>query len=82
MSDKFVQYEHHGKTVWVNAELKGLHREHCLCYQCLKFNPGTPEGNCPLANLNFAVVLQTGMVLPVWECPIFVEDPNPSKYLK
>lgn len=81
MSNKFEQYEHHSATVWVASENKGLHREHCLCYSCKKFNPGVPEENCPLANLNYAVCLLNDMVLPVWECPRFEEDPSPSKYL-
>ncbi len=71
--NKFEQYEHHGKMVWVNKALKGKHRDHCLCFSCCKFNPGTPEGNCPLANLNYAVCIQCDMVLPVYECPSFQE---------
>jgi hypothetical protein len=82
MSDKFEQYEHHGVMVWVNSELKGKHREHCLCYQCLNFNPGTPEDNCPIANANYALCVLENMVLPVWECPKFEEAPFPSKYLE
>jgi hypothetical protein len=78
--EKFVQYEHHGKIVWVFSELKGLHRQHCLCHFCEKFNPGIPEENCLLANLNFAVCLQTGMLLPVYECPEFVENPGGMIY--
>ena len=70
---KFVYYEHHGTGVWVNRELKGKHREHCLCFSCDKFKPGTPEGNCPIANLNYAVCLAHNMVLPVYECPEFEE---------
>jgi hypothetical protein len=74
---KFEQYEHHGSLVWVNKELKGKHREHCLCFSCANFNPGKPETNCPIANLNYAVCLAEGMVLPVYECPKFVEgDPQ------
>jgi len=73
MSGKFVQYEHHGELVWVNEELKGKHREHCLCFSCANFHPGAPETNCPIANLNYAVCLAHGMTLPVYECPKFVE---------
>ena len=32
------RYEHHGTDVAVQSELKGKHREHCLCYQdCDRF---------------------------------------------
>jgi len=65
----FVRYEHHGNNVAVRRGLKGRHREHCLCGTCSKFNPGMPEGNCPIANLVYAVCLAQGLVLPVWECP-------------
>lgn len=70
---KKVQYEHHGTLVWVDEELKGKHREHCLCFSCKHFKPGLPETNCPLANLNYAVCLAHDMVLPVYECPIYQE---------
>jgi hypothetical protein len=73
VSDKFEQYEHHGVAVWVRKDLKGKHREHCLCFSCANFKPGTPEGNCPKANLNYAVCIAEGMTLPVYECPDFTE---------
>lgn len=81
MSDKFTTYEHHGKTVTVLTEDKGLHRQYCLCYHCTKFNPGLPEENCPIANQVYATCVLVGLVTPVWECPEFEEDPEPSKYL-
>jgi hypothetical protein len=72
MPQKFIQYEHHGKTVWVDENQKGTHRQCCLCHFCAKFKPGIPEENCPKANLLFGVDLLTGMVTPVFECPDFV----------
>lgn len=66
----FEQYEHHGTQVWVRGNLKGLYKEHCLCYSCTKFKPGT-ETNCRIANLNFAVCLAHHIVTPVYECPEF-----------
>jgi len=61
-------------VVWAVKEVRGKHREHCLCFSCEKFNPGTPEGNCPIANLNYAVCLAHGLTLPVYECPLFKES--------
>jgi hypothetical protein len=72
MSD-FVQYNHHGVTVWTTVELKGKHREHCLCFACAEFHPGPPEENCPIANLNYAGCLAHHVTLPVYECPLFVK---------
>jgi hypothetical protein len=75
MSD-FIQYTHHRKLVWVAKDLKGTHREVCLCYDCTKFNPGIPENNCPIANLLYAVALAHNLVTPVFECPEFKEGPH------
>jgi len=69
---KITGYLHHGGYVFVDEELKGKHREHCLCFKCGLFKPNTPE-NCKLANLNFANCQLNNMVLPVYECPKFIE---------
>ena len=73
MSGKFEQYDHHGRMVWAMKDLRGKHRQHCLCFSCANFKPGLPESNCPLANLNYAVCLAEGLTLPVYECPKFEE---------
>lgn len=71
---KHERYEHHGAMVSVRKDLKGKHKEHCLCYApCAKFKPNTPD-NCPLAQGVYALCVTQDMVLPVWECPDF--DPN------
>ncbi len=72
LSAKYVQYEHHGTTVWVDASLKGKHREHCLCFACEKFRPGTPE-NCPIAQATFENCVKFNTTTPVFECPEFVQ---------
>jgi len=69
---KFVQYVHHGVSVWVKDVLKFKHREHCLCYSCDKFKP-EQEDNCPLAQGNYEYCVKHDLVLPVWECPLFIE---------
>lgn len=68
---EIVQYEHHGTRVSVRQDLKGKHREHCLCYQCENFKPEDRENNCKVANLLFAFCQALGMTTPVWECPFF-----------
>jgi len=65
-------YEHHGVAVFVNSELKGTHRAHCLCYQCESFHPGTP-GNCNIAQRLYQLCVDEDLVTPVYECPKFVE---------
>lgn len=73
MSSRFEAYIHHGEAVWVNKELKGKHREHCLCYSCERFTPEDREKNCKIANLLYAVSVAMALVTPVWECPLFEE---------
>lgn len=68
----FIQYEHHEAMVFVRDDLKGLHRDHCLCYSCERFKPGSKE-NCRIAKEVYALCVRLDLVTPVWECPIFVE---------
>lgn len=67
-----VYYEHHGATVAVDEELKGKHREHCLCFRCSRFKPDTPE-NCDFAEQNFRACKINDMVMPVYECSHFAK---------
>jgi hypothetical protein len=71
--NKYEQYDHHGTTVWVRSELKGKHRDHCLCHSCERFNPGE-EDNCPFARLLYRFCVDFDMVTPVWECPNFMSN--------
>lgn len=78
MAKEVTFYVHHDCLNAVATELKGKHREHCLCYQCGLFKPDDRAKNCTLANLVYAICEETGMVLPVWECPSYlvVEEKN------
>lgn len=68
---KIIRYMHHGNNVAVFAELRGKHREHCLCHaSCDLFKPGT-EDNCPIAQRNFELCTRYGVVTPVYECKEF-----------
>jgi len=75
-TDKFEQYQHHGKWVWVRKDLKGKHRENCLCFSCQLLDIDNPTKSCPVANHVFSLCVLMDMVLPVWECPFFVELPQ------
>ena len=75
-TDEFEYYYHHGRWVYVRKELKGKHREYCLCFSCQLFNPENHDGNCRTATLIYAVCVTNNMVLPVWECPHFIELPQ------
>ena len=64
-----IKYEHHGTMVSVQDHNKGLHQQHCLCFQgCKFFKPNTPD-NCHLAQELFEYDVKYGMTTPVWECP-------------
>ena len=67
---EIIYYEHHGRLVAVDENLKGKHREYCLCWRCIKFHPDTPE-NCDYAEQNYRACKINDMVMPVWECPYF-----------
>ena len=66
-----IRYIHHGQDVAVWEDLKGRHREYCLCYQCEKFHPGEPVVNCPVAEALYRFDILAGVTTPVWECPDF-----------
>ena len=40
---KIVRYEHHENEVAVRKNLKGKHRQYCLCFTCGNFNMKDPE---------------------------------------
>ena len=72
----FEQYKHHGdEPVWVRSDLKGEHRDHCLCYDCKRFHPGT-AANCTIAHAIYKNCVLHNVVTPVWECPRFAQEPN------
>jgi hypothetical protein len=67
---KLVEYEHHGTMVKVQDELKGKHREYCLCFSqnCKRLKIGQPD-NCPIAQALYKNCVEFNVVTPVWECP-------------
>lgn len=67
------QYNHHGADVWVRSALKGLHREHCLCFACSKLKIGSPD-NCQVAQKLYKLCVEHNLVTPVWECPSFAAN--------
>lgn len=69
-------YEHHGERVWVKSDLRGKHREHCLCHSCGKLKIGDRENSCWIATLLFSLCILQNIVTPVWECPKFSPKEN------
>lgn len=65
-------YNHHGRDVWVRSDLKGRHRDFCLCFSCDNFHPGQ-RINCIIAQELYQNYLNFSVVTPVWECPHFKE---------
>ena len=69
----YEKYEHFGNGIeqWVKSDLKGKHRDHCLCWNCVNFDPDDHENNCNIARSVYALCVEFNMVIPVWECPYF-----------
>lgn len=65
----FEKYVHHEVEVSVRSDLKGKHREHCLCYSCDRYVNG--EFVCPIAKKVYKTCKEYNLVSPVWECPSF-----------
>jgi hypothetical protein len=76
---KFIKYVHHEVEVWVREDLKGKHREHCLCWKCAKFFPDDRERNCLIASLNFSMDKAFNITTPVFECPDFLETKSKNE---
>ena len=70
---EYIYYEHHGKMVWVRKDLKGKHRDHCLCHKCGRFKPDSQD-KCKIADHLFTFCKLTGCVTPMWECEFFEPD--------
>jgi hypothetical protein len=69
MEKQIEKYEHHGELVSVFSEVRGKHREFCLCFQgCARFKPGQPD-NCEIAQATFENCVKYNTVTPMWECP-------------
>ena len=73
MPYRLYQHWPSAPLVWVDAELKGKHRDHCLCFSCNRFSPDDREKNCPRANLLYSFCVLMDMTTPVYECPEFRE---------
>jgi len=67
--NKIINYVHHNEDVFVREDLKGKHREFCLCHRnCDYF------GECEIAKELFELCKRHNLVTPVWECPDYDED--------
>lgn len=71
---KIIQYNHKFSDMnssynSVFEELKGKHRDHCLCHQNCKFFKPDHHQNCEIAQSSFDICFKYGIVTPMWECP-------------
>jgi len=67
------KYIHYGRAVYVKSELKGKHKEMCLCHCCNNFKPLDRERNCLIANTLYELDVLYNLVTPVFECPSWVD---------
>jgi hypothetical protein len=73
LRQSFDKYVHHNTPVYVRKDLKGHHREYCLCYHCENLDIEDVEKNCPIANVLYRFNILAGITTPVWECKEFKE---------
>jgi len=66
---KIEKFFHHRDT-WGFQELRGKHREVCLCWSCKKFRPEHSD-NCFIAESVFNLNKTHGITTPVLECSVF-----------
>lgn len=72
--NEIISYQHHGNIVKVREDLKGKHRDYCLCHQnCAKFKPGQPD-HCRIAADTFNNCVKNKLTTPVWECPEYEQN--------
>lgn len=69
---EIIKFEHHGKEVFAQKELKGKHRDYCLCWKCGKLKPGA-EDNCKIAALLYRLDILAEVTTPVFYCREFSE---------
>lgn len=70
MSHIFIRYRHHN-LMWGRTDLRGTHREHCICYECNNFQPDSKTDNCPIAQGLYEYDQRHGVTTPVFECAHF-----------
>jgi hypothetical protein len=78
----YEKYEHHGNVVWVRSDLKGKHREHCLCFNCNELNIDNRKKNCSIANALYKLDVKYAITTPVFECPYFDQKECCEKEVK
>jgi len=71
---KIIKYEHFGNEVSVMEDMKGKHKDFCLCYKCSKLKPDEAD-NCKLAQLVYDLCRLSGSTLVMWECKEFERLP-------
>lgn len=65
--NKYTIYHRHGVPVAVREDLKGKHRQHCLCYKCHFWD------GCEIRKAVYELNVEHNITTPVWECPRFAE---------
>ena len=65
------KYTHHGKEVSVRSDLKGKHREYCLCFKCEKLDIVNRGKNCKIADVIYFHCQMFNVTTPVFECGEF-----------
>lgn len=70
MSGKYVKNQ---RNNMVREDLNNRQKEFCMCWDCSKFKPEDEDKGCPVIQSVLQLAGSHSIVLPVWECPLFIE---------
>jgi hypothetical protein len=73
VDNKIIKFDHHGAIVSCREDLKGKHREYCLCFQCDKLFVDDLDKNCKIAQALFRLDILAEITTPVFYCKEFVQ---------
>lgn len=68
--DETIEVAKHTRYYHVRKHLNGKHKDHCLCYICERFKPGSGD-NCVVAQSLYEFNIKHEVTTPVWECGDF-----------
>lgn len=70
MSEKFVANRKvcYGAEVWVSQGAEAIRKEHCLCLNCGKMKPGSPD-HCPIAQKLYELCCAGNLAMAISRCP-------------
>lgn len=70
MSKNYILNERNNS---VREDLNNRQKEFCMCWDCQQFKPESEDKGCPIICSVLQLASSQNIILPVWECHVFVE---------